>query len=95
MQVGSQQYSVTYSNMGPTPMITVYVDEYSDNACKTVTNRSFVLSSVLFCLPWFRLNYLLYFSSSLLRIFCFDQCTTCGNAAALFVIPAATNRFVL
>ena len=43
--------------MGPTPMITVYVDEYPDRNCQVMRN------------------------------------STVGTAAALFVIPAATNRF--
>ena len=40
VQQGSQQWSVTYSNMGPTPMISVYLDEYSDSNCQTVCKVS-------------------------------------------------------
>ena len=35
--VGSQMYSATYSNLGPTPAITVYADEFSDTQCKVCT----------------------------------------------------------
>ena len=50
---GSQMYTVTATDLGPTPGYQVFVDQYADSNCQF--------------------------------------CSTCGNAAALVIIPAATT----